>query len=261
MDGVLELVADLNADGATYLSHRYATPPFCISKPYDHGSHLQVQLQQVGPGLLGGDQAGVKVEVRGGSLMLTSPSALRILPRGGVPSRLTQRMRVGPGCCLEVWPEPVFPHQGGQCRQVNELEVEEGASLFWFEGLAPGRDASGERHAWDHLDLETFLKVGGKLLLWERLRGTGGEWAAAASAFKTILPWTGIFYASTPGPDFGAFLRRALEEKPPAEVQWGISLPEPGLAAVKMMAGDGQGIRNMRLALMAAVREFCLRHA
>jgi urease accessory protein UreH len=261
MDGLLELVAERNAEGATYLAHRYATPPFCISKPHDHGTHLQVQLQQVGPGLLGGDQVSVKVEVKNGRLMVTSPSALRLLPKGGRASALGQTMTVADGASLAVWPEPVFPHRGGACRQKNELRLERNASLFWFDALAPGRDVSGERHVWEHLDIETLLRRDDELLLWERLSGSGGQWKEISSFFGPEFGWTGIFHACTPEESFAEDLHSMLDSTPPRDVQWGISVPETGFASLKFAAADGQGIRNMRAALMAAVEIYWRQHA
>jgi len=258
MRGTLELTAELDSLGGTVLSHRLASPPFFVSKPYDHGNRLQVQVQQVGPGLFGGDETSVRVEVKSGAhLMLISPSAVRLLPRGGLASTQRQEFVVENGAGLEVWPEPLFPHRESMCRQENRISVEPGASVFWFESLAPGRDASGERYLWRSLDLQTILSAGSRPILWERFQGSGEEWAALARAFPKMQGWTGTFFAYTADSEFPRYLRAELTGRRDMAA-FGISEPHPGLLVLKFMGRDGHEVRTLKTALMETVRLWLL---
>jgi urease accessory protein len=246
---MLELDAVADEGGRTVLRHRRASPPFFVSKPYDRGGALQVQLQQVGPGLLGGDVSDARVSVGpGAALILTSPSAQRLLPRGERESVSRQEFAVARGGRLEVWPEPLFPHRGARARLDSRLVVEPGAALLWFEALAPGRDAAGERHAWDSLDLRTSVHDGGRPLLVERFAASGREWAELSAAFPKAGTWTGLFLAyGEPAEE----IRRALASWE-GEAAVGVTSPAPNLLVVKFMSADGHGVRALKAALQSA---------
>ena len=58
-------------------------------------------------------------------------------------------------------PKPFIPHAGASYVQTTEIELHPGASLLFFEWLAPGRVAKGEVFAYQNLRWELDLRVDG----------------------------------------------------------------------------------------------------
>ncbi len=172
MTGHMHLLCSRNGVGQSHIGAQSFRAPLHLSKPHTDADTLVVNLVNPTAGIFDDDEVEVKVQVESGARMLvTTPSASRVYRsrRGGM-SQIRQCFEVKHGGFLEYLPEPFIPQAGARCRQRNELRVEEGGALLYFEWLTPGRVASGEVFAYEELVWETDAWVGDKLTLRERYR-------------------------------------------------------------------------------------------
>lgn len=179
--GELRLRAERDATGKTVLADRHAAGAFHLSKPYWDGHALMVQWINPTAGIFAGDVLTSEVSVgRDAALLVTTPSATRIHARADpstAPGRQTQRFEVANNGFLEVLPEWLIPQAGSAFEQVTTIHLEERASLFYAELMAPGRVARGEALAFESLDLRIKLRRQGRMLVQERLSvGQGTLW-------------------------------------------------------------------------------------
>ena len=179
--GHLSLRAEARENGQTFLAQQSFQAPFHLSKPYWDGHALIVQVVNPTAGLLSGDRLVSEITVgSGAAVLLTSPSATRIFKMHEGEAESRQHFTVEPGGWLECMPEPLVPHLGSRFRQRTAIDVAAGGELFFADLLMPGRIARGEAWAWEKLCLELTLKVGGELILRERLDQSGPELKALA---------------------------------------------------------------------------------
>jgi urease accessory protein len=179
--GHLALQAEARADGRTVLASQSFRAPYHISKPYWDGQVLLVQVVNPTAGILAGDRLESSIAVgQGAALLVTTPAASRVFQMRGGAAECHQHFIVAGGGWLEVLPEPLVPHRGCRYRQVTRIEVAPGGELFFADQLMPGRLAHGEAWEWERLCLETEVRLGGELILRERLDQTGAELRALA---------------------------------------------------------------------------------
>lgn len=169
IEGHLDLVCAAGPDGVSYLKRQSFSAPFHISKPHLDADALVVNLANPTAGWFSGDRVTSRVEVEPGArLLLTTPSASRAhrMPEG--EAHLEQTFVVRASGFLEVLPELFIPQRGARFRQRTRIELEPGATLLFWESLAPGRVASGEVFSFTSLEWETDLVLGGQLILREK---------------------------------------------------------------------------------------------
>jgi len=166
---------------------------------------------------------------------------------------------------LELLPDVLIPYAGSHFAQSTTVNLAAGATLLWWEVLAPGREASGEVFAFDQLRMETEIRAGGipiaidRMHLEPRLRPL--ESAARLGSCR-YLATLYVCRAGEPAATWrrleeqlagrlGALARACAE--PPDRVIWGISsLTCDGLVV--------RGISQSGAALVNGLRE-CWRAA
>lgn len=119
-----------------------------------------VHLNNVSGGVLGGDRLALDVEVRAGAAaQITTTGATRLYRHraGAEDSEQRTRFSVSDGALLEYLPDAVIPYAGSRHTQRTEIRLGRGSTLFWWEVLAPGRLAAGERFAFDRLRVQTEI--------------------------------------------------------------------------------------------------------
>jgi urease accessory protein len=142
-----------------------------------------------GGGVLQGDRLCVDISVEeGGQLHIGTTSATRIyaMPRGRAEA--ITRFTVGTGAYAEFVPDPFIPYAGSQFTGHAAHVVAEGGVLLVAEVVGPGRQARGERLAYDSFDSDAEVRrPNGRLLFRDttRLRppfpGLMGAWCAMGS--------------------------------------------------------------------------------
>jgi len=181
--GHLSLRAALRADGRTALTAQSFRAPYHLSKPYWDADARVLLVQVVNPtaGILSGDRLESDIAVEAdAALLVTTPSASRVFQMKDGTAECRQHFSVAAGGWLEVMPEPLVPHRGSRYRQVTNVAVETGGTLFFVDQLACGRVAHGETWSWDRLCLEIDVRLAGELILRERLEQTGESLRALA---------------------------------------------------------------------------------
>jgi urease accessory protein len=187
MIGHLDLVCGVDSRGVSQLTRQSFRAPMHISKPHLDGDTLVVNVVNPTAGLFEGDEVACTVRVEAGAhLLLTSPSATRAhRATGSGEARLTQHFSVARDGWLEIWPELFIPQAGARYRQKTTVELDEGAGLFFFETLAPGRVASGEAFEFQTLDWETDIFHAGTHVAREKYTMSPSNLRAMTKQFPT----------------------------------------------------------------------------
>jgi urease accessory protein len=222
------------ATGRTVLSASLQEPPLRVVRAFalDDGSAL-AHLHNVSGGLLGGDRLSLAVNVgAGASVQLTTTGGTRIYrPRKSAPPTVqTNEIRVGENALLEYVPDAIIPYAGARLAQRTRIELAAGAGLFWWEMIAPGREASGEVFAYERIEMRTDVAVKGRLIAAENIRLDPRGSALRSIARLGEYRYWATFYICRVGLDPAAWLaaeeclrETARELSRPGEMLWGVS--------------------------------------
>ncbi len=146
-------------------------PPLRVVRAFTqaNGAAL-VHLHNVSGGILAGDRLSLQIDVGpGASAQVTSTGATRLHRHreGAADSEQNVAISVAEGGLLEYLPDAVIPFAGSRYVQRTSISLANRATFFWWEVLAPGRQASGEIFAFERIQLETELRSGTRPLLLE----------------------------------------------------------------------------------------------
>ena len=146
-------------------------PPWKVVRAFAlPGSGRLVHLHNVSGGVLAGDRLVLDVEVEAGAAaQITTTGATRLYRHraGAADSEQRARFLVGDAALLEYLPDTVIPYAGSRHFQRTEIQLGPAATLFWWEVLAPGRLAAGERFTFERLRVHTEIHVGPRPVLRE----------------------------------------------------------------------------------------------
>ena len=199
-----------------------------------------VHLHNVSGGVLGGDQLATFVEVGAeADVQLTTTSATRLYrPKFGMPDAVqTNEIHVRENALLEYLPDPLIPFAGARYRQNTKISLDTGAGLFWWEIVAPGREASGEWFAYEKMELNIEICAGGRVIALERNRLEPQVRWLNSPARLGAYRYFASFYLLRIGTDAANWLAMekelnevAMQLSTPKEILWGVStLPTHGL--------------------------------
>jgi len=159
-------------EGRTRLAASRQEPPLRVVRAFEHADGAaMVHLHNVSGGLLGGDRLSLSVEAGPkASVQITTTGATRIYrAREDAVAVQSNDIEVGEGALLEYVPDPLIPFAGARFSQRTGIRLGQGAGLFWWETLAPGRDARGEVFEYDSLEMRTDITVANRLVAAERI--------------------------------------------------------------------------------------------
>ncbi len=126
-------------------------------------------------GIAGGDS--LAFDVRLGErawAQLTSPGAAKWY-RAACPSRQTLEIHLEPGATLEWLPQESIVFAGAQAELETRIQLRGDARLFYWDMVALGRPASGERFVSGHFVAALDIRRDDRLLWHERQRIDGGD--------------------------------------------------------------------------------------
>lgn len=265
--GHLHLRAAARADGRTILAAQSFRAPYHLSKSYwdpDHGT-LLVQVVNPTAGILAGDHLAAEIAVEtGAAVTLTTPSASRVFQMLEGTAESTQHFAVAKGGWLEVIPEPLVPHRGSRFRQITTIAVEPGGSLFYVDQLMPGRLGHGEAWEWESLRLEMTVRLGGELILHERMDQSGASLkelaALGGSGAKACFGNAIVIGADATGPS--AEWLAKLNSLQSADLKIGVSALRRGGWSLKFVAAHPialrDGLRDIRAVLAGTFQRLSL---
>jgi urease accessory protein len=249
----------------TRLDVQAQEPPLKVIRAFklDDGAAL-VHLHNISGGVLGGDQLALEVRVGpNASAQLTTTSATRIYRQraGAAESVHTSHMAVDENGLLEMLPDPVIPFAGSVYRQQTQIELADGAGLFWWETIAPGREAHDERFGYERLTLETYIRACGQPIAIERARLEPHLRPLNSLARLGPFRYFSTFYICRVGLPTqrwtaleAELAHLAGELSHPGETKWGVSTLVAHGLAVRALSREGRSATTGLLAFWRAAK-------
>jgi urease accessory protein len=250
-ESALELGFERGACGQTVLVRSVQQPPLRVVRAFalPDGSAL-AHVHNVSGGLLGGDALSLSVDVGPhAQVQLTTTSATRIYrPRAGaLPATQRNHIRVAENAVLEYVPDAIIPFAGSRFVQETTIELAAGAGLFWWEIVAPGREARAEVFAYESFEMNLDLLAGRELIAAERVRLVPRERAVDSPARLGPFRYWATLYICRVGVAGAEWLH--VEERlrlaaggfaASASALWGVSTLTAHGLAVRCLAKHGR---------------------
>jgi len=146
-------------------------PPWKVVRGFRNpNGAVLVHLNNVSGGVLAGDRLELDIDVdEGVSALVTTTGATRLYRHrsGSADSEQKATFTVGERATLEYLPDPLIPYAGARYAQCTRFSLEPRAALFWWDVLAPGRQAAGEVFRFDHLRIQSEISAEGAPVLKE----------------------------------------------------------------------------------------------
>ncbi|SFA67349.1 urease accessory protein [Metapseudomonas otitidis] len=126
-------------------------------------------------GIAGGDRLDIRARAGEASwVQLTSPGAAKWY-RATAPARQDLQLTVEPGATLEWLPQETILYAGAQADLHSRIDLHGDARLLYWDIVALGRPAAGERFVDGHYQAALDIRRDGHLLWHERQRVEGGD--------------------------------------------------------------------------------------
>lgn len=172
-------------------------PPWKVVRGFTQGNGgVLVHLHNVSGGVVAGDQLALNVDIAAGAIaQITTTGATRLYRHraGSEDSEQRTEISIGEAALLEYLPDPIIPYAGARHIQRTEIRLAPASMLFWWEVLAPGRQAAGERFAFDRLGLQTRIMSETRLVLCENFLIEPFAKAIGVTARMERFSWTASF--------------------------------------------------------------------
>lgn len=172
----LELAYARVGDGTRPVTRRHLGPLRVQKHLHAEGPEVCQHIIVHPPGgIAGGDT--LDLDIRAGRdawAQLTSPGAAKWY-RAASTARQSLRIHVEPGATLEWLPQETIVFSGAQAELQAEIDLAEDARLFYWDVVALGRPASGERFGQGSFAAALDIRRDGRRLWHERQRIEGGD--------------------------------------------------------------------------------------
>ncbi len=215
-----------------------------------------VHLHNLSGGVLGGDHLNVTVEVGPRAVaQVTSTGATRIYRtrKNAEPAEQRLQINVEDDGLVEYLPDQLIPFAGSRYRQETRIELSANAGLFWWETVAPGREARNEMFAYDLLQLKTWISALGQPIAIEHMRIEPARRSTFSLARLGAYAYFSTFYICRVGIQTSRWLEleKLLGElverlSRPSEIVWGVSPLRAHGLVVRALSVNGREI-TMRL--------------
>ena len=163
-----------DATGQTTIAFSHQDPPLRVVRAFhpENGSAM-AHLHNVSGGLFGGDDLTLHVEVsEGAEAQLTTTGATRVYRRGlgTAITRQNSEFTVAEDALLEYVPDAIIPFAGANYYQHTTVRLSSNAGLFWWELLAPGREARNEVFAFERVEMRTEVRTDSEIVSIDRMK-------------------------------------------------------------------------------------------
>jgi urease accessory protein len=250
--------------GATALRVREQQPPWRVVRGFRTASgETLAHVHNVSGGILDTDSLSWQIDVGvGAQAQVTSTGATRVYRSRSADRRASQHMQaaVASDAYLEYLPDQLIPFAGSRFDQTTRVELERGASLIWWDRVAPGREASDEIFRFESLTSQFELIAAGRPIaierwtlapLVERLDSIArlGPFRHFASCYvcragEPVAYWK----------DFESRMQCMADSLSGAEVLWGVtSLAAHGLV-IRGLAVNGRSLADGLVELWKAAK-------
>jgi urease accessory protein len=172
----LELGYGLDGDTTRPTLRRHKGPLRVQKHLYAEGPEVCQHIIVHPPGgIAGGDRLDITATVgRNAWAQLTSPGAAKWYRAKG-PAYQQIRLRVEAGATLEWLPQETIVYAEAQAELSTEIDLEGDAKLLYWDVVALGRPASGERFDAGQFHAQLNIRRDGQLLWHERQRVVGDD--------------------------------------------------------------------------------------
>lgn len=263
-----ELRLDFRRDAATsrtILESSHQEPPLRVVRAFENsaGSAL-AHLHNVSGGLLGGDQLSMSVRLGADAqVQLTTTGATRLYrPRTDAPiTTQTTEITVAENALLEYLPDPIIPFAASRFSQHTRIHLANGAGLFWWDILAPGREARGEIFEYHLLQMKMDITAQSRPIAAESVRlEPCARSLASLARLGPFRTWSS-FYICRVGSEPNAWVKLEAELREIAaavphsgEVRWGISTLVAHGLVIRGLAERGRDVLPGLHSLWAAAK-------
>jgi urease accessory protein len=253
------------ATGRTILDSSHQEPPLRVVRAFENSDGTALaHLHNVSGGLLGGDRLAMNVRVGpGAQVQLTTAGATRIYrPRTDAPvTTQTSEITVGENALLEYVLDPIIPFAGSRLSQRTRIHLADGAGLFWWEILAPGREARGEIFEYEFLEMKMDIAAESQPITAESIRLEPRTRPLASLARLGPFRTWATFYICRVGlePNVWLALEGELREiaaglPHSGDMSWGISTLVAHGLAIRALAERGRDVLPGLQSLWAAAK-------
>ncbi len=172
----LELGYARVADSTRPIHRRHCGPLRVQKHLYAEGPEVCQHIIVHPPGgIAGGDRLNISANVGENAwAQLTSPGAAKWYRAGG-PAFQQVELRVAAGATLEWLPQESIVYAGAQAELSTRIDLTSDARLFYWDMIALGRPAAGERFDSGYFQSHLDIRRDGQLLWHERQRITGDD--------------------------------------------------------------------------------------
>jgi len=126
-------------------------------------------------GIAGGDRLNISARVEADAwAQITSPGAAKWYRAAG-PAYQQLDLKVAASATLEWLPQETIVYSAAQAELTTSIDLEGDARLFYWDVVALGRPASGERFDLGHFQAHLDIRRDGRLLWHERQRISGND--------------------------------------------------------------------------------------
>ncbi len=172
----LELAYARQGDSTRPVMRRHQGPLRVQKHLYAEGPEVCQHIIVHPPGgIAGGDRLNISVQVQEQAwAQLTSPGAAKWYRAAG-PAYQQLTIDVAPGATLEWLPQETIVYSAAQAELTTCIELHGDARLLYWDMVALGRPAAGERFDKGHFQAHLDIRRDGTLLWHERQRLVGGD--------------------------------------------------------------------------------------
>lgn len=239
-----------NATGQTTLAFSHQDPPLRVVRAFhsENGSAM-AHLHNVSGGLFGGDDLTLHVEVgKGAEAQLTTTGATRVYRRGmgTAITRQHSKFFVSEDSLLEYVPDAIIPFSGANYYQHTIVRLSPNAGLFWWEILAPGREARNEVFAFERVEMRTEVRGESEIVSIDAMKLEPRENTMTSPARMGPYRYCATFLVCRVGVatevwlDLEARLRKIAADLPRRdEIRWGISTLKAHGLMIRCLAKQG----------------------
>ena len=156
--------------GKTTLAHSRFKLPLQVLAPSElaDGTAYLMLLNPTG-GLVGGDFLFSEIMLEADTrVCLTTPSATRVYRTRDQAAVQETRIHIGEGAALEYLPDHVIPQRDSKFNQSLRVEMSHGSRAIFWDALAAGRVAHGERWNFHEVDSRMDISLCGQTVFLNR---------------------------------------------------------------------------------------------
>lgn len=253
--------------GQTGLASSHQEPPLRVVRAFHLADGTAMaHLHNVSGGLLGGDDLILTVGLgTRAHAQLTTTGATRIYRNGGgsTMTRQCNEIRVAESGLLEYVPDAIIPFAGARFSQRTTVQLARDAGLFWWEILAPGREAHDEVFGYRSVEMQTHLSAAGGLIAAERIRLDPERYDLSSPGRMGPYLHCASFYMCRVGLPADAWLnlegqlRQLAGELPRrGKVLWGVSTLTAHGLIIRCLASQGCDVVPGLMTLWDAAKRF-----